>query len=524
MENRRTVRLAMLLVGAGALCGVGCGDDWADDLRDAFCHHGHGGGAGGQGEEPPPVDRPVPRLIGPLSGSLASTAQPVFRVEFANDLAIDGAAIDVCRDRACRDILVQFQVLTADNHGVSPLQVKAPSPLPPGVVFWRARGVLAGVAGTSSTPVWELFIPHRTIPISAAVATRADVDGDGYTDFVLDGRVLRGGPAGYAGSIAIPPGPANATLEAYTVAGDLNGDGFTDLIRVDQTAEGDYALVGLWTPVPLFGGPAGFTAGTASVGGGSGSLYSLGPAGDTTGRGYADVVFKSRFDEQTWQGSPTGIFSGQPPYVFTSQATVATDGDLDADGFSDVASSANGQPGFSVSRGSPMGLVPLGDVNLGEQTVFGSIAILDANGDGYSDVAVTMADGVEIFAGPVSVGTGTPPAPFVTLAYGNSTAVGAADFNGDGEPDVVIDTGGTLEVHYGRGGIPDPTPVGLTTPGPFFANPMRGTLGDVNGDGFDDLTIGILTLDPADQQYHLRSAMLYAGGPAGLDPTGVPVE
>jgi hypothetical protein len=523
MENCKAVRLAMLLIGASALCAGGC--EWADELGDAHGHHGHGGeggGPGGAGGGPPPVDRPVPRLVGPLSGSLASTEQPVFRVDIADGLGIDGAAIDVCRDRACNDILVQFQVLLADSDGPAPLRARAPSPLPPGVVFWRARGVLGGLSGTSTTPVWELFIPHRNIPVSAAAATRADVDGDGYTDFVLDGRVLRGGPTGYAGSIAIPPGPANATLEAYTVAGDLNGDGFTDLVRVDQTAEGNYALVGLWTPVPLFGGPAGFTTATANVDGGTGGLYSLGPAGDVAGTGYADVVFKSRFSEQSWQGSPTGIFTGQPPYVYTSQAVIATDGDFDADGFSDVASSANGQPGFSVSRGSPMGLVPLVDVNLSESPRLASIAILDANGDGYSDVAVTMADGVEIFAGPLS--PGATPASFVTLAYDNSTAVGAADFNGDGEPDVVINTGGTLEVHYGRGGVPDATAVELATPGPFAASSALGTFGDVNGDGYDDLTIGILTLDPASQKYQMRSAMLYPGGPGGLNPAGVLIE
>ncbi|HEX2657915.1 MAG TPA: VCBS repeat-containing protein [Polyangia bacterium] len=522
MENSRAVRFA-LLMGAGALGVVGCGNDWLDDLSNGHGHHGHGGEAGGSGggpADPPPVDRPVPTLVGPLSGSLASTAQPVFRIELADGL--DAAAIDVCGDRACSQILVQFQLLAADRDNAGPLHGKAPSPLPAGVVFWRARGVLGGVAGTSTTPVWELVIPHRNIPVSAAVATRADVDGDGYTDFVLDGRVLRGGPAGYAGSIVIPPGPSNATLEATTVAGDLNGDGFTDLIRLDQTAEGNYALVGLWTPVPLFAGPSGFTAGTANVDGGSGALYSLGPAGDITGTGYADVVFKSRYSEQTWLGSLTGIFTGQPPYVFTSQAVLASDGDLDADGFSDVASSANGQPGFSVSRGTPMGLVPLVDVNLGESPRFDSIAMLDANGDGYSDVAVTMGDGVSIFAGPLS--PGTTPTSFVTLGYSNSTALGAADFNADGAPDVVIDTGGALEVHYGHGGVPDVTPVELPTPGPFVASSARGSFGDVNGDGFDDLTVGLLMLDSTGQKYEVRSAMLYVGGSSGLDTTGVLFE
>src|SRR5262249_8858654 len=129
---------------------------------------GNAGGSssagGGGGQQQFPLDHPPPRLIGPLSGSLASTAQPQLRWELA--AGTHRAAVDVCRDRACQNIIV---TLTATGTGASP-----PAPLPAGHVFWRARGAVAGAAGTTASPVWELFIPHRVSTPSTALATWAD--------------------------------------------------------------------------------------------------------------------------------------------------------------------------------------------------------------------------------------------------------------------------------------------------------------------------------------------------------------
>jgi hypothetical protein len=456
-----------------------------------------------------PLDHPPPRLIAPLSGSLASTAQPQLRWELAT--GTDGAAVDVCRDRACQNIIL---TLSATGNAGS-----TPAPLPAGHVFWRARGAVAGAAGTTASPVWELFIPHRVSTPSTALATRADFDGDGYTDFVLEGRVLRGGATGYVGSIAIPAGPTNATLEAYILAGDINGDGYGDLLRIDQTPLG---TVGLWTPVPLFGSPTGFTAGTANTGSGpTGALYVTRPAGDINGDGYADVVFKSRFDLQTWQGSPTGLVSGPVPFVATSQGYFASDGDVNGDGFSDAASNSNGELGFDVTSGSPAGFSTVQSVPLPTEPFVGQIQVLDANADGFSDVALATFAGLEIFAGSA---TGVATVPFATIVGNNPTPVGAADFNGDGQPDLVVNIGNNLEVHYGHGGRPDAAGMPLSTSTTPFADPASGAFGDVNGDGYDDLTVGVLALDPTDQRYHVRSAVLHLGGPMGLDPTGTPAQ
>jgi hypothetical protein len=150
--------------------------------------------------------------------------------------------------------------------------------------------------------------------------------------------------------------------------------------------------------------------------------------------------------------------------------------------------------------------------------------MMDANGDGFADAAVGTNDGVQILAGSPA---GLATTPFVTLAGTLLSPIGAADFNGDGEPDVVGETsspGATLEVHYGHGGVPDAAGVTLTPPVPFGADPAQGSFGDVNGDGYDDLTVGVFTLDPVSQKENVTSVVLYLGGPGGLSTTGIPAS
>ncbi|HVT69797.1 MAG TPA: VCBS repeat-containing protein, partial [Trebonia sp.] len=482
------------------------------DIHDLLNHNGGQGNTGGSGGGSPAHSNAAPpRLIGPLSGSVASTATPQLRWQLA--AGTDGAAVDICGDRACGNPIFQTTVT-----GTS---VVPSAPLPAGHVFWRARGTAGGVPGRTSSAVWELFIPHRVTAASTAVATWVDFNGDGYSDFVLSGRVLLGGPSGYAGSFTVPGGPAEATLEGYNAAGDVNGDGFGDLIRLDQTPLG---TVGLWTPNVFFGGAQGFTPGAADV-----TVQMTGAPGgfvlgnDVNGDGYADSVFQTRFNLTAYYGSAAGISDGPPPQIFTSQSFTLAGGDVNGDGFSDAISGANGVPGIEVTRGSAAGFLATGDVlNLPSLPEFGFLAMMDANGDGFADAAVGQPGGIAFFAGSPA---GLASTPFATLANPSFSPIAAGDFNGDGQPDIVGETSGpgvTLEVHYGHGGVPDPAGVTLTPPTPFDPDPAAGAFGDVNGDGFDDLTVGLFTTDPVTQKLTVTSALLYLGGPSGLSTTGIP--
>jgi hypothetical protein len=99
-------------------------------------------------------------------------------------------------------------------------------------------------------------------------------------------------------------------------------------------------------------------------------------------------------------------------------------------------------------------------------------------------------------------------------------AVGAAQFNNDGYPDLVINNAAVLEVHYGQAGGPSTAGPSIATPAQWVAGAFTGSFGDVNGDGYDDLTVGVRTPDATG--YDRSSAVLHLGGPTGLEPAGTP--
>jgi len=349
----------------------------------------------------------------------------------------------------------------------------------------------------------------------AAPQTRADFNHDGFNDFLLAGRALLGGPNGYSMSWTIP-GPTQGTTAIYLVAGDLNGDGFTDVVRLDESTS--QTPMGLWTPTPIFGGASGFTAGmpnTDATNTLAGSMYSYGPAGDVNGDGFADVVVKTRSGAVTLLGGPQGITVGTPPATQTSQAYDAMDGDINGDGYSDAVSNSNGEQAIEQSFGSATGFGAT-PTSVPAQPQIGSLVMLDANSDRFSDVAFATADGLQIFAGSPS---GLMPATILALP-GSARAVGSGRFNGDGNVDVIVSVASGLEVHDGTSTGPASAGVSLAAPPQWRAGTFLGSFGDVNGDGFDDFTVGVI--DSNTDGYNPVSAVLHLGGPNGLDPTGTP--
>src|SRR5688572_13722153 len=71
---------------------------------------------------------------------------------------------------------------------------------------------------------------------SSAVASPArDIDGDGFDDAVLDHRVLYFGSAKglVAGTAPASPRTQHVTFGALEIIGDVNGDGFADVVLGD---------------------------------------------------------------------------------------------------------------------------------------------------------------------------------------------------------------------------------------------------------------------------------------------------
>ncbi|NCY23891.1 MAG: hypothetical protein EBX37_03260 [Alphaproteobacteria bacterium] len=376
-----------------------------------------------------------------------------------------------------------------------------------------------------------------------SVASAGDVNGDGYADMIIGAHgtggtnatnyVVFGQSAGFASAINLSGlngsngfqigGGTTADLSRILVAsaGDVNGDGFADLLLGDRDADPN-GLTNAGSSYVVFGKASGFASAFAlsSIDGRNGFRlngaaagdqigYFVASAGDMNGDGFADLIL----------GAPqyTGGVSGPgSAYVVLGKAS----------GFAATinVSSLNGSNGFKMNG-----------VNTGDAAgVFVSSAG-DVNGDGFADV---------ILGAPFTAPNGATNAGSSYVVFGKSGGFGSAinlaslngstgfrldgvsrsdnggyrpgsagDFNGDGYADLLIGaphangSAGAGYVFYGKAsGFASAINLsslngsngfklnGVSTND--FAGFALASAGDVNGDGHPDLIIGAFHADP----------------------------
>ncbi|MDP3279096.1 MAG: VCBS repeat-containing protein [Deltaproteobacteria bacterium] len=388
------------------------------------------------------------RMVWPPSGSRSTNVRPFFRWDPAT--SPEGALVEVCRDPACAMVIANFEV----PAGISELLPSCT--LSPGVVFWRVRArVGAGYAPGAARP-WQTRLPEGPqASVSTAHGFDPDFNGDGFSDLAM--LAVSGGSTpiatrvGSAGDLTGGGILRTTGLTQLTVAGDVDGDGYVDLVA--STMSGNLQL--------FWGGPLGVDPSRSVTISGMSATDRIAAAGDFDGDGYSDVVIaqeltsplvRHRFVVLLGTGTRANsltiareIGGGDKPArgATTRQGVwVAGAGDVNGDHRHDVAYSfvtdssvldeevhvvrgaATGtggdwmQPTLSTHRNFARGLQLGGDVTA----------------DGYADLVVsteTPSDGTPVGVGEVRIYRGsmggivTPTMPVLLMGMQTMSGLGA---------------------------------------------------------------------------------------------------
>ena len=418
-----------------------------------------------------------------------------------------------------------------------------------------------------------------------SVAGAGDVNGDGFADVIVgapfydNGEPDEGAAFVYFGGAGAFNTTADALLDSNQAdarlgwslagAGDVNGDGFADVIvgaLLYDNGEPDEGAAFVY-----FGGAGAFnTSADALLESNQASARlgtSVAGAGDVNGDGFADVIVGAHLYDngQVDEGAALVYFGGAGAFNTTADAllesnqadaqlgtSVAGAGDVNGDGFADVIVGArtydNGQTNegaafvyFGGAGAFNTSADALLESNQADAQLGTSVAGAgDVNGDGFADVIVGARtyDNGEPDEGAAFVYFGGAGAFNTTAdallesnqagAYLGNSVAGAGDVNGDGFADVIVgapyyDNGqvdeGAAFVYFGGAGA-----FNTSADAQLESNQAGAQLGfsvagagDVNGDGFADVIVGAPYYDNG--QADEGAAFVYFGGAGAFNTT-----
>ena len=414
-----------------------------------------------------------------------------------------------------------------------------------------------------------------------SVSSAGDVNGDGYDDLIIG--AFRADPNGdsYAGETYIVYGGASApgrdgvldlsrlaldgngfiltgidagdnSGTSVSSAGDVNGDGYDDLIIGARRAEPNGDFDAGETYLVYGGANAPGTGGVLNLGALDGtngfilngiderdqSGWSVSSAGDVNGDGYDDLIIGAN------RAAPDeGFYNGETYVVYGGASAPGTEGVLDL-------GALDGTNGFILTG-----------IDAGDQSGNSVSSAGDVNGDGYDDLIIgaywadpngdsRAGETYLVYGGASAPGTGgrfnlsdlDGTNGFILTGidafdYSGRSVSSAGDVNGDGYDDLIIgaryaDPNGDSragETYLVYGGASAPGTDGMLDLSSLngtngfiltgidaddFSGSSVSSAGDVNGDGYDDLIIGARFADPNGDSEAGETYVVYGGASA----------
>jgi hypothetical protein len=401
----------------------------------------------------------------------------------------------------------------------------------------------------------------------SSVSSAGDVNGDGIDDLIIGASradpngiynagqsyVVFGSNSGFGAGLDLSTlngsngfalnGIAAGGFSGYSVssAGDVNGDGFDDLI-IGAFGSSSNTSNGAGQSYVVFGSNSGFGAdlNLSTLNGSNGfaikgfwlfdfSGWSVSSAGDVNGDGFDDLIIGAKYASPN---STNG--AGQSYVVFGSNNGFGANLNL---------STLNGSNGFAIN-----GIASY------DQSGYSVSSAGDVNGDGFDDLIIgatrphangipTAGHSYVVFGSNSGFGAGLD---LSTLNGSNGFAINgiaaydrsgssvssAGDVNGDGFDDLIIGApfaGQSYVVFGSNNGFG--ANLNLSTlngsngfaingiaAGDFSGRSVS-SAGDVNGDGFDDLIIGAKYASPNSINHAGQSYVVFG---QGTTPTNQP--
>jgi len=435
---------------------------------------------------------PMARLLSPLSGKSSSTAFPTLTWEAGPGQT--SARVEICPQPECLNPVLSQIVQASELTPETPLppglhywrvQALTDGGLEgPYTAPWALMIGLQDALGSSS---WGL-VPDIGMDGVADLAVGACGLGDTCSTeaWIYHGPLVSGQEP-----TQVLSGGTN-TLYGYatSLAGDLNGDGKPDLAVGSWLNYSIWVYLsqedGLYEPYTLLQSAPGLFPMFG---------HDVAPAGDLNQDGYGDLITGDPIESAgyVYYGGPDGVHEDDSLTLYATSGggiTVAGGCDINGDGRDDAF--VGGPPVLAVFANpgvsEPSQLLEKPSGNFGVAVDCAG----DTNGDGFLDLVVGAGATNQTFVylgGP----TGLDPMSEITLEGTGNFGLGVAgigDANGDGFEDVAVGGDGKVQVHRGsiNGTEPVPTQV-IEGTDPTFGNAVMGGR-DVTGDGVTDLIIG----------------------------------